>query len=204
MLLHSIQVRQCCRYWFSRRTIRSYLTCMHTALMLLLRWWLSLCIMLLPPYFDVLLYNTQHFLLCEHKKNPLNAIFCSAVCWWLIWLRNHTILPQQKQKGAQMNRSWPSNLPVVKKECATRFLLNSFISATLSELSFCRPIWKGEKKKKRLWRNISMRSLLKSLFPEWSRRVGGGLMFVSSWFFQQTYWTLLLVQTTARFELLAR
>lgn len=82
------------------------------------------------------------------KKNPLNAIFCSAVCWWLIWLRNHTILPQQKQKGAQMNRSWPSNLPVVKKECATRFLLNSFISATLSELSFCRPIWKGEKKKK--------------------------------------------------------
>lgn len=43
-------------------------------------------------------------------------MFCgSAVFWWLIWLGDHIILPQQKEKGAKMNRSWPLNLPVVEK-----------------------------------------------------------------------------------------
>ena len=47
-----------------------------------------------------------------------------------------------------MNRSWPPNLPVVEKGCATRFLLNSFISATLSELSFLQTQMKRRRKKK--------------------------------------------------------
>lgn len=83
---------------------------------------------------------------CKSIKIPLNAVFCSAVFWWLIWLRNHTTLPQQKQRGAQMNRSRPPNLPFVEKECATRFLLNSFISVTFW-VFFCRTKWKKSVKK---------------------------------------------------------
>lgn len=99
--------------------------------------------------------NTHQFLLCEDKNIFLNAIFCgAAVSRWLIWLWNHTILPQQKQKGAQMNRSWPPNLPVMEKECTTRFLLNTFISMTFSWTFFCRIKW--EKKEKCLWTKIRL------------------------------------------------
>lgn len=61
-------------------------------------------------------------------KSLQNATFCgSAVFWWLIWVPDHIMLPQQKEKAAKMCRSWPLNLPVLEKECATRSL-NSFIS----------------------------------------------------------------------------
>lgn len=54
--------------------------------------------------------------------------FGSAVFWWLIWVRDHIMLPQQKEKAAKMNRSWPPNLPFVRNDCTTRSL-NSFISS---------------------------------------------------------------------------
>ncbi len=44
---------------------------------------------------------------------------------------------------------------------------------------FCRTKWKKVCEEIYLW---AKKSLLKSLFPEWSRRVGGGFMFVCSQF----------------------
>lgn len=76
------------------------------------------------------------FWLCEHKSLQTPG---SAVFWWLIWVWDHIILPQQKQKGAKMNRSWPLNLPDVEKECATRSL-NSFVSFCCFPFS-CRINW---------------------------------------------------------------
>lgn len=107
-------------------------------------------------YHNMLTYcfitHTSSF--CKSIKIPLKAIFCAAVFWWLIWLRNHTSLPQQTHRGAQMNRSRPPNLPVVEKECATSFLLNSFISVTSWVFPFAE--LNGGKKRKSLWRNISL------------------------------------------------
>lgn len=156
-------------------------------------------------YHNILTYcfitHTSSF--CKSIKNPLKGIFCAAVFWWLIWLRNHTSLPQQTHRGAQMNRSRPPNLPVVEKECATSFLLNSFISVTSWVFPFAE--LNGEKKeKKSVKKYISeqRRSLLKSLFPEWSGRGAAGFMFLFS-VLRQTHWTL-LVQTTTWVELLTR
>lgn len=135
-------------------------------------------------------------------KIPLNTTFCSAVFWWLIWLQKPHYPASVETERSSNEQVLTPNLPVVEKECSTWFLLNSFISMTLSEFSF------AVLNEKSMWRNISPSN--KKINKKSEKFIFSVKQESRWWFhvclflvFQQTCWTL-LVQTTEWFELHAR